>query len=82
MSVPALTDRKFKNPNLYEFHRDHRVISIKILFSCEELPEKGFASLINRPRARRRPRARTSQLRLAHSRAPGIGKDQSAGPVS
>jgi hypothetical protein len=43
---------------------------------------EGFASLINHPRARRRPRARTARPRLAHSRAPGIGKDQSTRPVS
>jgi hypothetical protein len=58
------------------------LLSIKILFSCEHLPEKRFASLINRPCARRRPYARTARLRLAHSRAPGIGEDQSARPVS
>ena len=60
------------------------LLPIKVLFSCEDFHENSFASLINRPRARRRPRARarTVPLRLANSRAPDIGKDQSARPVS
>jgi hypothetical protein len=41
-----------------------------------------FASLTNRPRARRRPRARAARPRLSSYRAPGINKDQSARPVS
>jgi hypothetical protein len=65
-----------------EISAEFVLLSIKILFSCEDLLEKGFASLTNRPRARRRPRARTARLSLAHSRASGIGKDQSARPVS
>jgi hypothetical protein len=66
--MPSL--KSMARPILFYIQACKRLkFGLSITGSSEDLPEKGFASLINRRRAR------TARLSLAHSRAPGIGKD-------